>query len=318
MPSKKKKRLRFSPSTKKHDGESLPSEGRQKSRQPTATGNGTAHQRHAMNNKGAPPHAPPPVVAFEDNAAATTRRNEKTGLYQKYLLKKCVEEGVDKIGLPGIIFKGKDNPTIIDALFAVKGTESLMLRSSEKHKIVSFTFKDKKIIVTAINDERNAIRLVRKDGSETLLTKGIQHELFRGDRVDVGRINSRLKFVVSEHIITHRAPVKQQDNLLPTAARTMQAKRSRKSAYPKIRGAHDIRKAKRVQKQVKLATAVVRKPGKQTLKKERKDAISLIRRTALQRCPFEIQYGRSNNVAVCPYLHRNKECKTKEDYNDGD
>ena len=120
MPSKKQKRLRFSPSTKKHDGESLPSKGRPKSRQPTATGNGTAHQRHATNNKSAPPHAPPPVVAFEDNAAATTRRNEKTGLYQKYLLKKCVEEGVDKIGLPGIIFKGKDNPTIIDALFAVK------------------------------------------------------------------------------------------------------------------------------------------------------------------------------------------------------
>ena len=55
------------------------------------------------------------------------------------------------------------------------------------------------------------------------------------------------------------------------------------------------------------------------MKKERKDAISLIRRTALQsRCPFELQYGRCNNVAVCPYLHRNKECKTKEDYNDGD
>ena len=271
-----------------------------------------------MNNKGAPP---PPLAALTapptKKKPKTLSQTEKARLHQKYLLNKCIMEGVGKIGHPGIIRKKTDSPNIVGAIFAVNGNESQTFTSRKKKNIFRVVFEGRKIFVTAIDDDRHTIQLVRGDGTEILLTKGIQHELFRGDRVDVGSIKSNLKFVASDHYITHRAPVKQQGNQLPTAGSTAGTKRARKQAQPKSRGVQDLRKAKRVRQRVKLATAVVHN-GKKTLQKERDEALTLIRKTARQSCPFEIQYGRCNNAADCPYLHKHTTPKSKEDYNEGD
>ena len=309
------KRLTFSPNTKKHDGKSLTSEENLIFSTPVAV----------VNNKGAPPIAAPivPSTKKKPKPPTSTKKKpkpltqaEKARHRQTYLLNKCNTEGVGKIGHPGIIRKKTDSPNIVDAIFAVNGTESQTFKSRKKKNILRVGFEGRKIFVSVIDDDRHTIQLVREDGTEILLTKGIQHELFRGDRVDVGSIKSNFKFVASEHYITHRAPVKQQGNQLPTAVSTAGPKRARKPAYPESRGAQDLREAKRVRKRVKKATAMLHK-GKKTQKKERNGALSLIRKTALQRCPFEVEFGRCIN-ADCPYLHKNTPRKSKEDYNEGD
>ena len=66
-----------------------------------------------------------------------------------------------------------------------------------------------------------------------------------------------------------------------------------------------------------LATAVVHK-GKKMLKKERNEALSLIKKTARKRCPFEIKFGRCIKAADCPFLHKNSPRNPKEDHNEGD
>ena len=66
-----------------------------------------------------------------------------------------------------------------------------------------------------------------------------------------------------------------------------------------------------------LATAVVHK-GKKMRKKVQNEALSLIRKTARKRCPFEIKFGRCNKAADCPFLHKNTPRKPKEDHNEGD
>ena len=146
-----------------------------------------------------------------------------------------------------------------------------------------------------------------------------QYELFRGDRVDLGIIDSAHKFVAQEHFITHRAPFKEEPvPQAPTGAgKRAGSKRANASAYPTRRGQQDIRKARRKRHRVETALAVAQGSGKSTQKKERKKAAKFIKEVGKQKCPYEIKHGRCF-APNCPFLHHNKPPQTKEDYKAGD
>ena len=291
MSSKNQKRVAFSSRTKKHDGKSLPPEGRPKPRQRTATGNDTAHQRQ--------------TISKQDH-------------FQKCLYKKCVDEGVHKVEHVGILRKKSNKDNINSSHFFLGHSDSAVTFPEQK---ITFQLIHQKLYVKTETGcgSKGTYQITRKSGEEALMVENEKYELFRGDRVDLGKIDSTYKFVTRVHFITHQAPLKEEPvpQAQTAAGKRAGSKRASAGAYPKSRGVQDIRKARRVRRRVETASAVAQRSGNKHGKKERKKAAKYIKSVGMKRCPYECQYGKCY-VPNCPYLHRNKPPEAKEDYKTGD